>query len=221
MYRSIQSAAPQEAVGIEKAVTFLKEHARKSFNETIEIHVRLGVDAGKSDQIVRGNVTLPSGSVKQKRVAVFTSDEAESKAAKEAGASLVGGQELIDQIAKEGKLDADVAVASPEMMPKIAKVARVLGPQGLMPNPKTGTVNPKPSEAVKDLLAGKISFKMDSTGNVHEAVGKADWEDGKIIANVSALLEAIRASRPSTAKGEFIKKITLSSTMGVGIKIAS
>ena len=219
-YRQAKEQAPKEAVDLDTAVAFIKEHARQGFKETVELHVRLGINPSKSDQMVRGGVVLPAGAPKQKRVVVFASSPAAQAAAKEAGASLVGGEELVDQVSKEGKLDADVAVATPDMMAKIARVARVLGPQGLMPNPKTGTVSPKPADVVKELLAGKLSFKMDQLGNIHEAIGKADWDVERIVANGRALIDAIRSARPATAKGEFIRSVTLSSTMGPGVKVS-
>ncbi|MDP3997577.1 MAG: 50S ribosomal protein L1 [bacterium] len=220
-YRKTKEQAPTKAVDLTSAVGFIKEHVRKSFNETIELHVRLGIDTKKSDQTVRGNVVLPGGSPKQKRIVVFAASAVDQKAAQLAGATLAGGEDLIDKIAKEGKLSADLTVAVPTLMPKIAKIARILGPQGLMPNPKTGTVSPDPAGVVKKLMAGQASFKMDQQGNIHEAIGKADWEEKRIIANATVLLDAIRAARPTTAKGEFIKSVTLSSTMGPGIKIAN
>jgi large subunit ribosomal protein L1 len=217
--QQIRDKAPKTAVDLKTAITFLKENARSSFNETIELHVHLGIDSSKSDQMVRGNVVLPSGTPKQKKVAVFTNDKNIAKAAQAAGAAIVGGDELIDQISTDGKLDADVSIATPDMMSKVATVARILGPQGLMPNPKTGTVTPDPAKAVQELAGGKLSFKMDQQGNIHEAIGKIDWEVDQIIANTHALIDAIRQNRPATAKGELIKRITLSSTMGPGLQV--
>lgn len=201
------------------AVTLLQKQARKSFDETIELHLRLGVDTSKSDQMVRGNVQLPGGAAKQKVVAVFAMDVQLQDAAKKAGATIVGGEELVKQVLAEGKLDADIVVATPDMMPKIAPAARVLGPQGLMPSPKTGTVTPDPATVVAELLAGKLSFKMDQLGNIHEAVGKCSWEAEKIISNVQALVAAVKQVRPTGMKGELIKSVTLASTMSPGIKI--
>lgn len=219
VYKKIKEKVPKEAVDIQTAVTFLKENARTSFDETIELHVHLGIDVSKSEQMVRGQVVLPSGSAKAKRIAVFTADSAQKKAAQEAGATLVGGEELVTAIAEKGMLEADVAVATPDMMIKIAKVARILGPQGLMPNPKTGTVTPEPAKAVKELMGGKVSFKMDQLGNIHEAVGKASWEAEKIAANVTTLIEAVKQSRPAGMKGQLIKTVTLASTMSPGIRV--
>lgn len=220
IYKKIKEKVPQKAVDIPTAVQFLKDHTRKTFDETIELHVHLGIDVEKSEQMVRGQAVLPSGAAKSKRIAVFTSDSAQKKSAQDAGATLVGGEELIAAIVEKGSLEADVAVATPEMMIKIAKVARILGPQGLMPNPKTGTVTPEPATAVKELMGGKLSFKMDQLGNIHEAVGKASWETDKITANITTLIEAIKQARPAGMKGQLIKSITLASTMSPGVRIA-
>lgn len=218
-YNKIKEKFPREAVDIQTAVSLLKEHTRASFDETIELHVHLGINVGKSDQMVRGQAVLPSGSAKNKRIVVFTADATQKKAVLEAGATLAGGEELVKMIAEKGSLAADVAIATPEMMPKIAKVARILGPKGIMPNPKTGTVSPEPASVVVELMAGKISFKMDALGNIHEAVGKAHWEADKITANAAALLDAIAHARPAAMKGQLIKTVTLSSTMSPGIRV--
>lgn len=218
-YRKNKEAAPKEAVPIEAAVAFLKEHARPTFDETIELHVHLGVNVEKSEQMVRGQAVLPSGTAKNKRIAVFASGAPQREAAKAAGATLVGGEELIAAVLEKGSLDADIAVATPDMMPKIAKVARILGPQGIMPNPKTGTVSPEPAQVVRELMGGKISFKMDQLGNIHEAVGKASWETSKIAANVTAIIDAVKHARPAAMKGQLIKTVTLASTMSPGIRV--
>lgn len=190
---------------IQAAVKQLKEQPKRKFDETVEVHVHLGVDPQKSDQSVRGSVSFPSGAPKQKKVVVIKNDAASEK--------------LLKDIEVSGSLDADIVVATPDMMPKIAKVARILGPKGLMPNPKTGTVSSNPDEVVKELAGGKVSFKMDQLGNIHEAVGKVSWDAAKIEANVQALLEAVRAVRPASAKGEFLKKIVVKSTMSPAIHV--
>lgn len=220
VYNEAKKAVPAEAVDFQAAAAWLKAHARKNFNETVELHIHLGVDPSKSEQSVRGSVVLPAGSPKQKKVLVFASSQSEQHAAQEAGAAIVGGEELINKIAADGGIEADITVATPEMMPKIAKVARILGPKGLMPNPKSGTVTPNPAAVIKELAAGKLNFKMDSLGNIHEAIGKCDWEADRLVANGKALLEAVRAARPAAAKGELIRSVTMTSTMGSGIKIA-
>lgn len=220
IYQKTKDAVLEQTVDVTAAVAFLKDHARSSFDETIELHVHLGLDVEKSDQLVHGSVILPSGAPKSQRVAVLTSDSAQRKAARTAGATLVGGEELIDEIAEKGSLDVDVVVASPGMMAKIAKVARILGPRGLMPNPKTGTVSLEPAATVKELMSGKLSFKMDQLGNIHEAVGKASWDREKIVANVRALIEALQQARPAGVRGKFITSATLASTMSPGVRIA-
>lgn len=205
IYKKVKEKVPTEAVAITQAVALLKEHARPKFDETVEVHIRLGVEPDKQEQVVRGSVTLPAGSPKQRKVVVIKNDEASEK--------------LLKEIEKNGTLEADVVIATPDMMPKIAKVARILGPKGLMPNPKTGTVTPNPDEVVRELAGGKISFKMDQLGNMHEAVAKVSWEADKIVANITTFLQAVRAARPSAAKGEFLKKIIVKSTMSPGVRV--
>jgi large subunit ribosomal protein L1 len=220
LYKAVKEKTPQQVVDLETAVAFLKEHARSTFDETVEIHVLLGVQPQKSDQMVRGSVVLPHGTPKKKRIAVFTDDTALQKAAKDAGAKIVGGDDLIADVQSNGALEADVTVATPNMMPKIARIAKILGPKGLMPNPKTGTVTPDVAKAVQELAGGKVAFKMDQLGNIHEAVGKVSWDAKKIQENTAALLEAVRASRPATQKGEFIRSVTVKSTMSPAVRIA-
>lgn len=218
-YKTAKEKAPKEVVDAVNAVAFLQETAKGGFDQTVELHLNLGVDHTKSDQMIRATVTLPSGSAKQKKIAVVAGDAKEQAAAKAAGAHMVGGEELIAQIEKDGKIDADVVIATPAMMAKIARVARVLGPQGLMPNPKTGTVTPNPANAIKELAAGKVTFKMDSLGNIHEAVGKISWEAAKIVANVEALIAIVKTVRPKSMKGQLIKSATLKSTMSPAVRI--
>lgn len=220
-YQAVKTKLQTSSLPLDQAIDFLKQNARAKFDETVEVHVRLGINFEKSDQMVRGSVSLPAGSPKQKKVAVFASKPADQAAARQAGAQLVGGEDLVKQVEQAGALDADVAIATPDMMPKIAKVAKILGPKGLMPNPKTGTVTADPVATIKELAGGKISFKMDKTGNIHEAVGKLSWPAEKIKTNTEALLEAIRAAKPKTVKGQLISRITLKSTMSAGITLTS
>lgn len=220
MYKTVKEKAPKTTSAAE-VVAFLKEHGRTSFDETVELHVHLGVDTSKSDQLVRGSLQLPGGSPTTKTIAVFTDDKAQQKAATAAGAAIVGGEDLIEKVTKDKALKADIAVATPDMMPKLAKIARILGPKGLMPNPKIGTVTPDVASAVKDLAGGKISFKMDAQGNIHESVGKVSWEAEKIVANIEALLDAIQSSRPASTKGELIKNATVCLTMSPGLRVAT
>lgn len=218
-YNAIKAKISESPVDLTAAAVILKENPTASFDETIELHIRLGVDPQKSDQTARGSVTLPHGTPQAKRVAVFTNDPALQKAAQDAGAAIVGGKELVAEIAAKGQLDADVAVAQPNMMPEIAKIAKILGPKGLMPNPKTGTVSPDPISVIKELRGGKITFKMDQLGNIHEAIAKVSWPLEKIVANAQTLIEAVRAAKPATAKGQFVRKIILKSTMSPAIPV--
>lgn len=218
-YKAAQEKMGNEPLVIGAAVALLKEHVKGKFDQTVEIHMNLGVDVSKSDQSVRGSVVLPHGTPKPKRVVVLTNDSAKRKEASEAGAVQVGSDDIIDAILKTGDIDADVIVATPDMMPKIAKAAKTLGPKGLMPNPKTGTVTPDVAAAVRELMGGKVSFKMDQTGNIHEAVGKVSWEASQIAENAQAVVAAVRSARPSSQKGEFIRKVVLKSTMSPAIRI--
>lgn len=219
-YRNIKEAAPAEPVDLPAAISFLKEHARASFDETVELHIHLGVDPEKSDQAVRGTVQLPAGPPKRQRVVVFTDDSSQQQAAQVAGAAQVGGEELIESIIQTSRLDADVTIATPKMMPKVARAAKILGPKGLMPNPKNGTVTDSPVEVLQQLLGGKVAFKMDQQGNLHLAVGKASWAADKIIANISTALQAVREARPAAAKGEFIRSANVKTTMSPAVRLA-
>ncbi|MCG2693628.1 50S ribosomal protein L1 [Candidatus Parcubacteria bacterium] len=203
---------------IVEAVDILKKMARKNFDESVEVHIRLGIDPKKGEQQVRGAVSLPHSTGKTRRIAAFTNSP---EKAKQAGATLAGGQDLIDEIKKTEKTDFDVAVAEPAMMKSIAPIARILGTRGLMPSPKTGTVNPDIEAAVKELTGGKVNFKNDDSGNVHQLVGKVSLDKGKLFDNVKAFVEAIKKIKPAGVKGEYIKGITLCTTMGPGIKITA
>ena len=216
-YRAIAKAAPKAPVSVEEAVKFIKAHpGSKKFDETLDVYMRLGVDIRKTDTPVRGTVKLPAGSGKKVKVAVFAGGE-HADQAREAGADFVGLDDLIDKVTKEGWTDFDVAIATVEAMKSVRKCARVLGPRGLMPNPKTGTVTDDPATAVKDAKAGKVDFRMDKTGNVAVIAGKLSFDADKLVANVNAVIEAIQSARPATVKGVFIKSLTLASTMGVGV----
>jgi large subunit ribosomal protein L1 len=205
-------------VPIKEAVEFLKEKSNEKFDSTIELHVRLGIDAKQSDQTVRGSAALPAGSGKKVKVAAIVSDKF-SATAKEAGADVVAGDDLIEKI-KTGKLDFDVLVASPDMMPKLGKVAKVLGPRGLMPNPKTETVGPDVAKLVKAIKAGKANFKNDEYGIVHIPVGKKSFSVEDLQKNIEIALEAVRTAKPEGVKGSYFRSVTLASTMGPGIKLA-
>lgn len=200
---------------IEEAVKILKENPIAKFDEAVEIHIKTNIDPKKGEQQVRGTVVLPYGTGKTKKIAVITSTQAE--AAKKAGADIVGGEEIIEKLAK--KLDFDILVATPEMMPKLAKVAKILGPKGLMPNPKSETVTTKIAETVAALKKGKAAFKNDDTGNIHQVVGKVSFAGEQLQENIQIFLTTLEKSKPAGLKGKFISGITICSTMGKGIKI--
>ena len=216
-YQNTLKAAPKKPVSIAEAIKFIKEHpGSKKFDETVDVSMRLGADITKTDTPVRGTVKLPAGSGKDVKVVVFAGgDHAEE--AKAAGADFVGLDDLIDKIMKEGWTDFDVAIATTEAMKSVRKCARVLGPRGLMPNPKTGTVTDDPATAVKEAKGGKVDFRMDKTGNCCVIAGKLSFDADKILANVNAVVEAVQAAKPNNVKGVFIRSLTISSTMGVGV----
>ena len=203
---------------IAEAVALSKKCATAKYDESIELHVKLGVDASKSDQQVRGTITLPHGVGKSKKVIAFVEAEKEADA-KAAGADIVGGEELINEIAASGNINFDVAVATPIMMPKLAKLARILGPRGLMPNPKTDTVGPNVTKMITEQKAGKQSFKNDPTGNVHQVFGRASFTEAQLQENLSTLVDAIRKLKPSSSKGVFFRSATIASSVGPGIKV--
>lgn len=202
----------------EEAVTLAKKTATTKFVGNVEAHVRLGIDPKKSDQTVRGTVSLPHGTGKTKKIAVFVTP-AKEKEAQDAGAYLVGGEELIKKIKETEQLDFDMAISEPAMMPKLAQIAKILGPKGLMPNPKTGTVTPEIGKAIKEYSSGKIEFKNDDSGNIHMLLGKTNFPDDQIIANFKAFLDALKRTKPTALKSEFILTVSLNATMGPGIKV--
>jgi len=203
--------------GLPEAVDLVKNLATATFDESIDVAVRLGVDPRKADQIVRGTVALPSGTGKDVRVAVFAAGDA-ATAAKEAGADLVGADDLLAEV-EGGMLDFDIAIATPDLMPQVGKLGRVLGPRGLMPNPKTGTVTTDVGKAVTDFKGGKVEYRTDRYGNVHVPVGTASFTAAALTANLTAVLEELERAKPASAKGRYFKKIVLSSTMGPGVRI--
>ena len=208
---------PEKAYPLEEAVSLLKELSTAKFNETVEVAVNLGIDAKKSDQGVRGATTLPHGTGSDVRVAVFTQGDAADKA-KAAGADLVGMDDLAEQI-KGGMMDFDVVIASPDAMRVVGQLGQVLGPRGLMPNPKTGTVTPDVDVAVKNAKAGQVRFRTDKNGIVHGGIGKIDFEASAIKGNLEAVLADLRKAKPAASKGVYLKKISLSTTMGPGLTI--
>ena len=199
------------------AIKILKENKYAKFNETLEVAINLGIDPNKTDQGIRGVTTLPKGTGKSIKVAVLTKGDKQTEA-KEAGADLVGENELIESIAS-GKIAFDLLIASPDMMPSVGKVAKILGPKGLMPNPKLGTVTQDIATAVKNAKSGQVQFKNDKAGIVHAGIGKMNFDDNDLLENLKFFYTSINKSKPESVKGSFIKKVTIASTMGVGLEI--
>ncbi|MBO8201471.1 50S ribosomal protein L1 [Streptomyces smyrnaeus] len=200
-----------------EAVRLAKETSTKSFDATVEVAMRLGVDPRKADQMVRGTVNLPHGTGKTARVLVFATGD-RAAAAEAAGADIVGSDELIEEVAG-GRLDFDAVVATPDLMGKVGRLGRVLGPRGLMPNPKTGTVTPDVAKAVGDIKGGKIEFRVDKHANLHFIIGKASFDEQQLVENYAAALEEITRLKPAAAKGRYIKKASFTTTMGPGIPV--
>ena len=203
---------------IEEAIEILKSSSKVKFNESVDLSVNLGIDATKSDQGVRGSSTLPHGIGKNMKVVAFADGEDE-KLAKDAGADIVGFEDLIDQVKKDKDLDADIVVATPDCMKKMGQLGRILGPKNLMPNPKEGTVTKNIGEAVSKAKKGQIRYKNDKAGIIHTIVGKIDFDTQKLIDNISSLITDLNKSKPASAKGKYMKNITISSTMGPGIRV--
>ena len=201
-----------------EAISIAKKAAVAKFDETIEVHIRTGCDGRHADQQIRGAVVLPHGTGKQVRVLVFAKD-AKAEEAQAAGAEFVGGQELIPKIQNEGWLDFDVVVATPDMMGTVGRLGRILGPKGLMPNPKAGTVTMDVAKAVKEIKAGKIEYRLDKTNIIHVPIGKASFTEEQLADNFQTLIEAILKAKPSTLKGQYLKSVTIASTMGPGVKL--
>lgn len=200
-----------------EAVDLVKELAKASFDETVEVAVRLGVDPRKADQIVRGTLSLPAGTGRNVRVAVFAAGE-DAAAAREAGAEVVGADDLVSRI-EGGFLDFDVAIATPALMGQVGKLGRVLGPRGLMPNPKTGTVTTEVSKAVTEFKGGRVEYRTDKVGNVHVAIGKVSFSREQLLENFHAVVDELVRAKPAAAKGRYLRSTTLSSTMSPGVRI--
>ena len=200
-----------------EAIKILKENMYAKFDETLEVAINLGIDSNKTDQGIRGVTSLPKGTGKSVNVAVLTKGD-KQKEAKDAGADLVGENDLIESISS-GKISFDLLIASPDMMPSVGKVAKILGPKGLMPNPKLGTVTPDIASAVKNAKAGQVQFKNDKGGIVHAGIGKMSFDENDLLENLKFFYSSINKSKPETVKGSFIKKVTIASTMGVGLEI--
>ena len=215
--KNAEAVDRSKAYSVSDAAELIKSCANAKFDETIEISINLGVDPRHADQMVRGAVSMPNGTGKDIRVAVFARD-AKADEAKAAGAEFVGAEDLAEEIQK-GEAGFDRVIATPDMMGVVGRLGKVLGPRGLMPNPKLGTVTPDVAAAVQTAKAGEVQFRVEKAGIVHAGIGKASFDAGKIAENASAFIEAIRKARPSGAKGTYIKKITLSSTMGPGVVV--
>lgn len=214
-----KSVDPKKIYSPDEALELIKKISKEKFDAGIEIHLKLGIDPKKGEQLVRGTVILPHSIGKTKRVAAFV-EPAQEKEAKEAGADIVGGEELIKEIKTTSKINFDVAVAVPAMMPKLAQIAKILGPKGLMPNPKNETVTPNIKKAIEELKKGKINFKNDDGGNIHQLIGRVSFDKQKILDNLNAFVESVRRAKPTAAKGIYIQNAILCSTMGPGIKIS-
>src|SRR5256714_9729947 len=203
---------------LEQAVPLLQKIKYAKFDETVEVHLRLGVDPKHADQMVRGTVVMPNGLGKSKKVLVIAAGD-KQKEAEEAGADFVGGDNMVNKIQSEGWTDYDAVIATPDMMRSVGKLGKILGPRGLMPNPKTGTVTMDVAKAVKEIKAGKVEFRVDKTGIIHAPVGKASFAPDSLVANAHALVDSIVKAKPAAAKGKYLRSVTLSSTMGPGVRI--
>ena len=203
---------------LEEAVPLLQKIKYAKFNETVELHMRLGVDPKHADQMVRGTVVLPNGLGKSKRVLVIASGD-KAKDAESAGADFAGGEEMVTKIQQENWLDYDAVVATPDMMRHVGKLGKILGPRGLMPNPKTGTVTIDVAQAVKEIKAGKVEYRVDKTAIVHAPIGKVSFGADKLLDNAKALIDSVLKAKPSAAKGKYLKKVFMTTTMGPGIPV--
>ncbi|MBI2426418.1 MAG: 50S ribosomal protein L1 [Candidatus Kerfeldbacteria bacterium] len=218
-YRAAKEAfAAKPAYPVDEAIQKVKETAKTKFDSSVELHIRLGIDASKSDQMVRGSVMLPHGTGKSLRVIAFVSPDQE-KDARDAGADLIGDQEMIKTIQTTKKCDFDVAVATPPMMKALAPVAKILGQKGLMPNPRTETVGPNVKAMITALKTGKITFKSDDTGNLHQIVGKVSFDNAKLKANIDTYVDAVKRAKPDGVKGVYLKKVVLCTTMGPSLGV--
>ncbi|HEU4774347.1 MAG TPA: 50S ribosomal protein L1 [Lysobacter sp.] len=209
---------PGKAYAIDEAIKLVRDNSRVKFVESVDVAVRLGVDAKKSDQQVRGSTVLPAGTGKTVRVAVFAPAGAKADEALAAGAEAVGMDDLAEKM-QAGDLNYDVVIATPDAMRVVGKLGQLLGPRGLMPNPKVGTVSPNPAEAVKNAKGGQVRYRTDKAGIIHCTIGKADFESGKLKENLEALLLDLVKAKPATAKGQYLQKISISSTMGPGVTV--
>jgi large subunit ribosomal protein L1 len=218
-YAGLTGAYDREKLyGVGEAIDLVKSMAKAKFDETVELAVRLGVDPRKADQIVRGTLSLPSGTGKSVRVAVFAAGE-QAAEARSAGADVVGADDLVARVRDQGFLDFDVAIATPDLMGQVGTLGRILGPRGLMPNPKTGTVTTDVGRAVTEFKGGRVEYRTDKVGNIHLPVGKASFTKAQLAANVHAVVEELVRAKPAAAKGRYLLAVTLSSTMGPGVRV--
>lgn len=218
-YQQIRSKIDSNKIySLDEAIDFIKKNPAAKFDESIEVHITLNIDSSKTEQQVRGSVNLPAGAIKKKKIAAFVTP-AKIEEARQAGADIVGGIDLIEKINETGKCDFDIAIAEPIIMKDLARIAKILGPKGLMPNPKSETITTDIKKTIEELTKGKINFKSDTNGIIHQAVAKISWPLEDIKKNILVFLEAVKKARPQAVKGNFIKNVTISSTMGPGIKI--
>src|SRR5579871_5004897 len=217
-YSAALKQVERKPYALEDAVPLVKKIKFAKFDETVELHLRLGVDPKHADQMVRGTVVLPNGLGKSKKVLVIASGD-KIREAQEAGADIVGGDDMVNKIQTENWTDFDAVIATPDMMRGVGKLGKVLGPRGLMPNPKTGTVTVDVANAVKEVKAGKVEFRVDKTGVIHVPVGKVSFESGKLLENANTLLNAVVKAKPAAAKGKYVRSVTICSTMGPGVSL--
>jgi len=217
-YRAAAAQVERRLYSLEEAIPLVKKIKYANFDETVEVHMRLGVNPKHADQMVRGTVVLPNGLGKSMKVLVITSGE-KIREAEEAGAEYVGGEEMVNKIQKENWLDFDAVIASPDMMRSVGRLGKILGPRGLMPNPKTGTVTMDVGRAVKEVKAGKVEFRVDRTGVIHAPVGKVSFPEDRLIENAQTLIQAVVRAKPAAAKGRYVRSATLCSSMGPGVPL--
>ncbi len=217
-YKSAAQQVERRPYALEDAVPLVQKVKFAKFDETVELHIRLGVDPKHADQMVRGTIVLPNGLGKSKRVLVIASGD-KQREAQQAGADFVGGDDMVAKIQQEGWTDFDAVIATPDMMRSVGRLGKVLGPRGLMPNPKTGTVTMEVERAVKEVKAGKVEFRVDKTGVLHVPVGKVSFQEPKLLENAQALIQAVLRAKPSAAKGKYVKSATICSTMGPGVSL--